>query len=99
MRAYVDHQLGTYEWLVANGVAFSPVVEAASGQSAPRSHNVDPADMVRQLHANKKQVPLWPLAKARANKTPVDWSSYVPPTPRFIGRRVFKNYDLAELAR
>jgi 5-methyltetrahydrofolate--homocysteine methyltransferase len=44
-------------------------------------------------------VPLWPLAKARANKTPVDWSAYTPPKPKFIGRRVFKNYDLAELAR
>jgi 5-methyltetrahydrofolate--homocysteine methyltransferase len=56
-------------------------------------------DKVRELHANKKQVPLWPLAKARANKTPVDWVHYAPPKPRFIGRRVFKNYDLAELAR
>jgi 5-methyltetrahydrofolate--homocysteine methyltransferase len=56
-------------------------------------------DKVRELHANKKQVPLWPLAKARANKTPVDWSQYTPPKPKFIGRRVFKNHDLAELAR
>ncbi|MCC2636256.1 MAG: metH, partial [Ramlibacter sp.] len=56
-------------------------------------------DKVRELHANKKQVPLWPLAKARANKTPVDWSHYTPPQPKFIGRRVFRNYDLAELAR
>ncbi len=54
---------------------------------------------VRELHANKKQAVLWPLAKARANKTPIDWSHYVPPKPKFIGRRVFKNYDLAELAR
>jgi 5-methyltetrahydrofolate--homocysteine methyltransferase len=38
------------------------------------------------------------LAQARANKTPIDWSSYVPPRPKFIGRRVFRNYDLAELA-
>lgn len=56
-------------------------------------------DKVRTLHANKKQVPLWPLAKARANKTPVDWNGYQPPRPKFIGRRVFKNFDLAELAR
>lgn len=56
-------------------------------------------EKVRQLHANKKQVPIWPLAKARANKTPVDWASYTPPKPKFIGRRVFRNYDLAELAR
>jgi 5-methyltetrahydrofolate--homocysteine methyltransferase len=56
-------------------------------------------EKVRRQHANKKQVPLWPLAKARANKTPVDWSGYTPPVPKFIGRRVFKNFDLAELAR
>jgi 5-methyltetrahydrofolate--homocysteine methyltransferase len=56
-------------------------------------------DKVRTQHANKKQVPLWPLAKARANKTPIDWSSYVPPTPKFIGRRLFKNFDLTELAK
>ena len=36
-------------------------------------------DKVRFLHANKKQVPMWPLAKARANKTPIDWSGYTPP--------------------
>ena len=56
-------------------------------------------DKVRHQHANKKQVPLWPLAKARANRTPIDWLTYTPPRPKFIGRRVFKNYDLAELAK
>ena len=56
-------------------------------------------DKVRIQHANKKQVPLWPLAKARANKTPVDWSAYQPAVPRALGRRVFKNFDLTELAR
>ncbi|MGJ7518988.1 methionine synthase [Variovorax sp. LT1P1] len=56
-------------------------------------------DKVRLQHANKKQVPLWPLAKARANKTPIDWTNYTPPVPKFIGRRVFKNFDLTELAK
>src|SRR5512140_2379181 len=56
-------------------------------------------EKVRHQHANKKQVPLWPLAKARANKTPIDWSHYQPPAPKFIGRRLFRNFDLAELAR
>ena len=51
VRAYVDNQLETYEWLKAQGVIFSPVIETASGQSVPRVHNVDPADMVRQLAA------------------------------------------------
>ena len=78
-------------------------------------------EKVRTLHANKKQTPLWPLAKARANKwlpTPVRpelvealkastgaaravlaWGDYQPTVPKFIGRRVFKNFDLAELAQ
>ncbi len=56
-------------------------------------------EKVRHQHANKKQVPLWPLAKARANRTPVGWAGYQPPRPKFIGRRLFKNFDLAELAK
>ncbi|RYF30715.1 MAG: methionine synthase, partial [Comamonadaceae bacterium] len=80
-------------------------------------------DKVRHQHANKKQVPMWPLAKARANKwlptPPVraelveaaagpstssgradsSWRGYTPPVPKFIGRRVFRNFDLTELAK
>ncbi len=55
-------------------------------------------DRVREQHANKKQVPLVTLKQARANKTPIDWATYTPPVPKFIGRRVFKNFDLSELA-
>jgi 5-methyltetrahydrofolate--homocysteine methyltransferase len=54
---------------------------------------------VRELHASKKATPLVTWAQARANKTPIDWAAYVPPKPKFIGRRVFRNYDLAELAQ
>jgi 5-methyltetrahydrofolate--homocysteine methyltransferase len=53
---------------------------------------------LRELHAGKKQAPLVPLAQARANRTPIDWSSYLPPAPKFIGRRLFRHQDLAELA-
>jgi 5-methyltetrahydrofolate--homocysteine methyltransferase len=56
-------------------------------------------DKVREQHANKKQTPMWTLAQARANKTPMDWTKGVPAAPKFIGRRVFKNYDLAEIAQ
>jgi len=56
-------------------------------------------DKVRAQHAARKQVPLWPLAQARANRTPIDWSGYAPPRPKFIGRRLFRKFDLAELAR
>ncbi|MDO9294161.1 MAG: vitamin B12 dependent-methionine synthase activation domain-containing protein, partial [Hydrogenophaga sp.] len=54
---------------------------------------------VRTQHANKKQVTLWPLAQARANKTPIDWTAFKPAKPKFIGKRQFKNFDLAEIAK
>jgi 5-methyltetrahydrofolate--homocysteine methyltransferase len=56
-------------------------------------------ETVRRQHANKKQTPLWPLAKARANKTVLDWSSHTATRPKFLGRRVFRNFDLGELAK
>jgi 5-methyltetrahydrofolate--homocysteine methyltransferase len=56
-------------------------------------------DKVRAQHANKKQVPMWSLATARANKTPIDWAACQPTKPKFIGKRAFKNFDLAEIAK
>jgi 5-methyltetrahydrofolate--homocysteine methyltransferase len=53
---------------------------------------------VRAHHAAKKATPLVSLADARANKTPIDWSAYTPPVPKFVGRRVLKNQNLAEIA-
>jgi 5-methyltetrahydrofolate--homocysteine methyltransferase len=55
-------------------------------------------ERVRAQHAGKKATPLVTLAAARANKHAVDWAAYQPPVPRFIGRRLFRNFDLAELA-
>jgi 5-methyltetrahydrofolate--homocysteine methyltransferase len=78
------------------GVAQSLLGEQAASYIATLAED---NDRVRQQHANKKQTPLWPLAKARANKTPMDWSAYQATVPKFIGRRVFRNFDLGELAR
>ena len=55
-------------------------------------------EQVRALHAQKKATPLVTLAAARANKAQMDWAAYTPPVPKFIGRREFRNYDLADLA-
>jgi 5-methyltetrahydrofolate--homocysteine methyltransferase len=77
------------------GVAQSLLGEQASAYITELNADYE---KVRAQHAGKKHTPLWPLAKARANKTPIDWSSYQPTTPKFIGRRVFKNFDLGELA-
>jgi len=40
-----------------------------------------------------------PLARARANAHRIDWSSYDPPKPAFLGTKVFESWDLGELAR
>ena len=56
-------------------------------------------DKVREQHANKKAAPMVTLAQARANKTPIDWAASEPLKPKFLGRRVFRNYDLAELSQ
>jgi 5-methyltetrahydrofolate--homocysteine methyltransferase len=39
------------------------------------------------------------LAKARANAHKIDWSTYQPPKPSFLGTRVFDGWDLTDLAR
>ena len=54
---------------------------------------------VREQHANKKQTPLITLQEARANAAQVSFANYTPVKPKFIGRRVFKNFDLAELEK
>ncbi|GHE46790.1 methionine synthase [Camelimonas fluminis] len=38
-----------------------------------------------------------PLAKARDNAMKVDWAALTPPKPTFLGERVFRSYDVAEL--
>jgi 5-methyltetrahydrofolate--homocysteine methyltransferase len=56
-------------------------------------------DRVRTQHAGKKGIPLLPLADARANKAPVEFTGpSAPVKPKFIGRRVIDNFDLAMLA-
>jgi len=71
-------------------------------------------ERVRAQHASKKGPALVTLAEARANKPSIAWASPAddhpgepphpiahvhPPKPKFVGRRVFRNYDLAEIAR
>jgi 5-methyltetrahydrofolate--homocysteine methyltransferase len=47
-------------------------------------------ERLRQEHAAKtRKKNLLTLDEARANRTPIDWSSYVPPEPEFLGVRVY----------
>jgi 5-methyltetrahydrofolate--homocysteine methyltransferase len=52
----------------------------------------------REQHANKKRLaPQLSLDQARSRKHAINWDGYVPPTPTFIGNRVFDSIDLAVL--
>ena len=77
------------------------VQRAALATTAPRptspSSRPTTSGCARSTRARRRS-PLVTLAEARANKTPIDWAAYTPPVPKFIGRRVLKNHDLAEIA-
>jgi 5-methyltetrahydrofolate--homocysteine methyltransferase len=47
-------------------------------------------ERLRREHAAKTEAKkLLTLEQARANRTPIDWLSYVPPKPEFLGARVY----------
>jgi 5-methyltetrahydrofolate--homocysteine methyltransferase len=54
---------------------------------------------IREQHANKKASPTISLEAARKNRELIDWAQYVPEKPKFIGRRVFKNFALSDIAK
>ncbi len=60
-------------------------------QSKPELDAKTVADhaLLREQHAAKtREKKLLILEQARANRTPIDWSNYVPPKPEFTGVRV-----------
>ncbi|WP_108469858.1 methionine synthase [Polynucleobacter difficilis] len=59
----------------------------------------DDYERIRVQHANRKVVPTISLEAARQNREKIDWSSYTPEKPKFIGRRIFKNFALSEIAK
>jgi 5-methyltetrahydrofolate--homocysteine methyltransferase len=52
------------------------------------------ADAHARAESDKQRVP---IERARANAVKIDWASYDPPKPSFLGTRVFGTYDVAEL--
>lgn len=52
------------------------------------------AEAHRRSEADKQRLP---IAKARANAFRPEWAGYTPPKPSFLGTRVFRTYDIADL--
>src|SRR5690606_5351154 len=44
-------------------------------------------ELVRKRHANRKATPIISLQEARAARPAIDWANYVPPKPKYLGRR------------
>jgi 5-methyltetrahydrofolate--homocysteine methyltransferase len=54
----------------------------------------------REQHRGKKvKAPQLTLGQARANRYKIDWATYQPPRPAFLGVRAFDDYPLEELVR
>jgi 5-methyltetrahydrofolate--homocysteine methyltransferase len=52
----------------------------------------------REQHSNKKRLkPQLSLDQARARKHQINWASYTPPAPSFLGNKVLDDIDLAVL--
>jgi 5-methyltetrahydrofolate--homocysteine methyltransferase len=57
-------------------------------------------ERLRHEHAAKtERNNLVPLDQARANRTPIDWRSYVPPSPEFLGIRIYRANEIAVKVR
>ncbi|MEM8921545.1 MAG: vitamin B12 dependent-methionine synthase activation domain-containing protein, partial [Pseudomonadota bacterium] len=54
---------------------------------------------IRETRSGGGAKPRMPIAKARERKIAIDWSSYAPPKPNFVGARAFDDMDLGELSR
>jgi 5-methyltetrahydrofolate--homocysteine methyltransferase len=59
----------------------------------------DDYERIRVQHANRKVAPTISLDAARQNREQIEWNAYIPDKPKFIGRRVFKNFALSEIAK
>ena len=55
---------------------------------------------LRDDHARRKaDKNFFSIEKARQNKAKIDWSDFKAKKPVFLGKRVFEDYDLAEIAQ
>ncbi|MGZ5200909.1 MAG: methionine synthase, partial [Telluria sp.] len=80
----------------SRSVSVAQSLMSPEGRDASLAEVAADYDRIRVQHANKKALPRVSLAQARANKATL---AYAPAKPKFIGRREFRNVDLATIAR
>jgi 5-methyltetrahydrofolate--homocysteine methyltransferase len=79
----------------AVGVASSLIGENRRAYEAKvRAEYRDVAEGHARNLADKRRIT---LAQARSDRFAIDWKTYTPPKPSFLGVRAFRNYPVAEL--
>jgi 5-methyltetrahydrofolate--homocysteine methyltransferase len=72
---------------------FSPSARGAYIEAIKTEYeNVAEAHMRNEAEKNRL-----PLPRARGNALKLDWAAYEPPHPTFLGTRIFRTYEVAEL--
>jgi len=79
--------VGVVSNLLSNTLRDGFVAEIAEDYEAVRVRHEARAGQGRQTS----------LVDARAQAPAIDWNGYTPPTPKFLGLKVFDDYDLSEL--
>jgi 5-methyltetrahydrofolate--homocysteine methyltransferase len=54
-------------------------------------------DRMRQIHQDKGEKPVLPIARARVNRLQTDWAALDIPAPSFVGTRTIQDQSLIEL--
>ncbi len=75
----------------------SSLLSKSEGKATVSSIRDEYTKVREQYLANDAKKTRVPLAAARANKFDIDWKSYQPVKPSFMGHKAFKNWPLADL--
>ena len=82
----------------SRAVGVAGALKSPEQRDAYAAQNRSEQDRLRKAHAADRDAkPMLPLAEARRRRTPLDWGTYDPPRPSFLGVRVFDPYPLAEI--
>lgn len=75
----------------------SSLLSAEQRQNFEKEIKESYAQFRKEYSSRQKDRNLIPLAKARKNKFSINWESYVPPRPSFLGSKVLHDIDLKEI--
>jgi len=82
----------------AVGVASNLISEEHRGNYL-KNLSAEYSEIKQRFEAGRDRSPRRAIDEARRNHFKIDWSTYSPPKPDFIGTKVIRDYDLATLAR